>query len=308
MAFDVLANVVAPSVVAIVIAVRGFVIDEARVDEWIRAAGLPPTEWCRDRARRYLASTRRFRSAGALAGFVVAVALAAPAVSGVGGWSWRLRLGGWAFLLMLTGYLIGAAVAEVVVNRPRPGHGAALLTPRRVEQYLPRSVLRFQRGLMLATIVVALGYATFAHDLNGSLIPGELSVFGNLVEYLDSSLGLLGFALVGLLVWAGIDWLERMLVGRSQPASGADELAVDDAFRASSLRGVSTAGIGLLLNILVAEIMVFVAGLTPTYEFAIWVLGPIAFVLWVASIALWVDLSRPHGFRVGRGSIGGLSA
>ena len=62
--------------------------------------------------------------------------------------------GPWAVSLLVVGYLLGALVAEFVINRPDDrGSGTALLVPRRLSDYLPAYVLVLQRGLPVVAVL-----------------------------------------------------------------------------------------------------------------------------------------------------------
>jgi hypothetical protein len=284
-------NVVLPALIAVAVASRGFHVDESYVDRWVASANVQLSGQSRETVRRYLTWSRRLRTVGALIGFLVPFAY----VRLTGG-----RDNGWELPLMLVGYLLGAAIAEVVFNRPRRQAGSALLVPRRLDDYLPAYVIILQRGLAIACVAAALVYATFPHDLALGTLPDPLRSFRS-VGWLASSLGLVAFGVLGVLLAGGIEWLQRMIIGRPQPAVGANELEVDDAMRSSSLHVLAGAGIGLLLNVLAVEVSVFLAALTPSGpSFLRWLLPVIALVLWVASIAFWIDLSKPHGFKVRR--------
>lgn len=50
-------------------------------------------------------------------------------------------------VLILAGYLLGAMAAEIVLNRSGQRAGAALLVPRRLENYLPRPGCNIDLGL-----------------------------------------------------------------------------------------------------------------------------------------------------------------
>jgi hypothetical protein len=128
--------------VALVVASRGFQVDDDYVAMWANSANVALTDESRPVVRRYLAWSRRCRTAGGLAGFVAPVITSAvigkpddPGPSAVA--------------LMVVGYLLGALVAEVVINRPERGKGTALLIPRRLGDYLPAYILVLQRGLAI---------------------------------------------------------------------------------------------------------------------------------------------------------------
>ncbi len=62
-------------------------------------------------------------------------------------------------VLILAGYLLGAMAAEIVLNRSGQRAGAALLVPRRLENYLPGYVIVLQRGLAVISAALVGIYA-----------------------------------------------------------------------------------------------------------------------------------------------------
>ena len=273
------------SCVVLVVFLPGFWIGEEAVERWAQSAGLPLTDENRRVVRRYLTWNRRARRAGGLAGFILP----------------NLYLGivdhsfaGFPFPFILGGYVLGAILAEVVVNRPRRRSGAALLVPRRLDDYLPGYVLILQRALPAVAV----------------LLPGvfALSPFPDVspAANVDPST-LAGFAVpaafaVGTAV--AIEALQRLIVARPQPITGQDDLAVDDAIRSSSLHVLAGAGLAMLLFTVGVEV-----GVLAVFAEASGWPAPLAWIpvaglvvgLCLAGLFFWLRLAEPHGFRVRRG-------
>jgi hypothetical protein len=189
---------------------------------------------------------------------------------------------------------LGAVVAEVVVNRPRRHSGAALLVARRLDDYLPGYLLVLQRALPLVAVVLLGAFALSPfpdvspapnvdpHTLAGFAVPAAFAV---------------GTAVV-------IEALQRLIVARRQPITSADDLAVDDAIRSSSLHVLAGAGLAMLLFTVAVEVGV----LAVFAEASGWPL-PLAWIplaglvagLFLAGLFFWLRLPDPHGFRVRRG-------
>jgi len=210
-------------------------LSDAAVHEWADAHGLRLTTENGGLVRRHLRSARILRAWGGVAG------VALPALVELA-WHGRLTLLGfgadgehnpggigWVF----AGYLAGALLAELRLARPTGGaRRAAALIPRELSDYLPRGVLWAQRGL---AAVAALGLLAVA------LVP-----YGERQAQPDKAPLLLGAVLVVLLAVA-LEALERRLVRRAQPFTGASLLAADDAIRAQAVHSVAGAGLALLL-------------------------------------------------------------
>jgi hypothetical protein len=272
------------SCVVLVVFLPGFWIGEEAVERWAQSAGLPLTDENRRVVRRYLTWNRRARRAGGLAGFVLS----------------NLYLGivdhafaGFPFPFILGGYLLGAVVAEVVVNRPRRRSGAALLVARRLDDYLPGRVLALQRGLPLVAVLLPVAFALSPfpdlvpspnvepHTLAGFAVPAAVAV---------------GTALV-------IEALQRLIVARRQPIASHNDLAVDDAIRSSSLHVLAGAALAMLLFAVAVE----VASLAAFAEASAWPvplawvpLAGLVAVLLAAAVYFWLRLPDPHGFQVRR--------
>ncbi|HEY7045245.1 MAG TPA: hypothetical protein VH419_16365 [Nocardioidaceae bacterium] len=290
---------VLPAVVFLAVVIRRAWVSDTAVERWCVASGLQTSGESSRLARKFLETSRRFRACGAVLGFLVAI-------------SWEYAFGaahiGWELPLALIGYLLGAVAAETGANRPlRRPKEVARLVPRRVEDYVPPSLLRTQRVLGVAAFVVALVYASYTHSLASQWLPGQLAAFSR-AYLLGSSLGLVPFGLLGLCVLALIEWAERSIVARPQPAMDAERRALDDAMRATSARSIAGGGMALLLALVAIEVMVCAAGLDQPPSLARYLVAAVAAALWLGSLVLWLRLSEPHAPESTRGMPPGLAA
>ncbi len=263
--------------IALVVVARGFQVDESSMARWADSANVALTDANRPVVRRYLAWSRRCRTAGLVAGFLTPVIVSAVVGK-------PDDPGPWAVSLMVVGYLLGALVAEFVINRPDRGSGTALLVPRRLGDYLPAYVLVLQRGLAAIALVLVPVYALLKPHARFPTpsIPAA-AAFG------------IGAACLAVL----IEVLERRIVARRQPVTHTADLTLDDAMRSSSLHVLAGAGIAVL--IFVASLMVAISIATVASEAVSTAVG-IAFILLVlpTSLFFWIHLARPNGFRVRR--------
>jgi hypothetical protein len=281
---DIGINILA-SCVVLVVFLPGFWISEDGVERWAQSAGLPLTDDNRRVVRRYLTWSRRARRAGGLAGFVLP-----NLYTGIADHTFA----GFPFPFILGGYLLGAVVAEVVVNRPRGRSGAALLVARRLDDYLPGYVLALQRGLPVVAV----------------LLPGAfaLSPFPDLVPSPNvDPHTLAGFALpaaVAVATAVVIEALQRLIVARRQPITSHNDLAIDDAIRSSSLHVLAGAALAMLLFVVAVEVtsLAAFAKATAWPVPLAWVpLAGLVVILLAAAVYFWLRLPDPHGFQVRRG-------
>jgi hypothetical protein len=280
-------NLVVPLVIALVVASRGFRVDEGYIAGWVRSAGVVLTSESRPTVRRYLTWSRRCRTAGGLAG-LLGPTFYSQLVRGM-----PLDDGGASFVLMLVGYLLGALVAEVVVNRPRRGAGAAMLLPRRIQDYLPGYALFLQRGLATISLVMIGVYGLVEPHARHDLMPSVASA---------AAFGLFG---VGIAVI--VEALQRMIVARRQPAMSTGDVAIDDAMRSSSLHVLAGVGIAFLINLAGGMVLLSLFAITPD-PFAFGLSMLFFLTVFPTSIFFWFDLAKPHGFKVRRGPKEGVTA
>jgi hypothetical protein len=281
---DIGSNILTACVVLVVF-LPGFWIGEEAVERWAQSAGLPLTDDNRRVVRRYLTWNRRARRAGGLAGFVLS----------------NLYLGiadhafaGFQFPFIVVGYLLGAVVAEVVVNRPRRPDGAALLVARRLDDYLPRHVLVLQRGLPVAAVLLP---GAFALSPFPDLVPSP-----NIEP--DTLAGFAAPAAVAVATAVVIEALQRLIVARRQPIASHNDLAVDDAIRSSSLHVLAGAALAMLLFAVAVEVT-SLAAFAKASAWPVplaWVpLAGLVVILLAAAVYFWLRLPDPHGYQVRRG-------
>ncbi len=276
-------NLLVPVLIAVAVASPGFVVDDAYVERWASSAGLALTDENRPEVRRYLTWSRRSRTVGGLLGFLGPLIVAAFARSAFGTDVSAWDPGALSSLLVFLGYLVGALVAELAINRPAGRPGEAVPGSRRPADFLPGYLLVIQRGLGVLCLVLVAAYAITAPltDVVNALDVGTAAVFG----------------LAGAGVAAVIEGLQRLVIGRRQLIAGPDDLPVDDAKRSTAAHILAGSGIALLLFFVAGLLSAFLT-LVSSPSAAIGLL-PIA-LLFPASIFFWLDSGRPHGFRVRR--------
>jgi hypothetical protein len=195
-----------------------------------------------------------------------------------------LQDGGWSLPSMLIGYLLGALFAEFVGGHrdPRAARAPGSL---HLGDYLPASVLAFQRGLGIVSGSLAIAYPFFdPHALTSLHLPGP-AVVG-------------AFGLTGVFTAALLELLERTIALRRRPLNGM-EPAIEDALMSSSIHTVAGAGIALLLGNAGAMGAVSLLALTGSAAIAPAVGFVLAGVL-IGSLVCWLRLASPHGFKVRR--------
>src|SRR5579862_2626525 len=134
-----------------------------------------------------------------------------------------------SLLYGILGYPLGAFVAAVIPTSRRSGPRSASLTPRRLSDYLPRSVL-----LAPAVAVVISACAVVVDRLEPR---APLPYTSDIMV----GLGLSAVAAIATLVAI------RIVVARPQPIVSPELLAVDDAMRAQTLHTLGAAGIAVAL-------------------------------------------------------------
>ncbi|MDP9119546.1 MAG: hypothetical protein M3M93_04600, partial [Actinomycetota bacterium] len=97
-----LPGIAVPLLIALVVASRGLRTDEPYVERWAGSAGLELTADAKPIVWRYLAWSRRCRTAGGLIGFMTPIVYAALVTDE------PIRDGGWSVGFLLIGYLVGA--------------------------------------------------------------------------------------------------------------------------------------------------------------------------------------------------------
>ncbi len=247
-------------------------------ERWAREAGLELTPRSEGLIRSYVNRTRAFRIAGGLIGF------ASPLI--YAGYTHEPMPGpfGNTFLLALVGYLVGALLAELTFKRPRPERASATLAPRELQHYLPprlSQTLRFGAVLALALVGVYL------------LVPVRQ-------PRVDVP-RLAAWALLPVVVAAGVEMLQRYIVRRPQPLAETDLVAADDAIRSASVHALAGAGIGLLL-VLLGDILHSI-GFSTDVQVLRWTLPWMALICLGAAVGALTGLTKPYGWQVRRNDL-----
>lgn len=281
-----LPGIAVPMLIALVVASRGLRTDERYLANWAGSAGLElPTE-IRPIVLRHLAWIRMCRTIGGLIGFMTPIVYATLITEE------PVRDAGWSVGFMLIGYLVGALFAEVVGGRREPqAEGAS--GSRRLGDYLPTSMLALQRGAGILSGALALAYPLVErHALPSLHLPGP-AVVG-------------AFGAAGVFTAVLLEVVERRVAVRRQRQPRMSP-AIEDALASSAIHAIAGAGIALLLPNAAAIAAVSLLSLTGSATIAP-ALGFILFAVFIGSLACWVRLARPHGFRVPRDQLAPLSA
>jgi hypothetical protein len=171
----------------------------------------------------YLATIRRWRVGGFLAGLLFSFGLGfTQRSSGVGGFG------------ALVGWFVGALVAEwhLESRRAVPRARSALLVARRLSDYLPRSFVVVSAAVWAAALVLAVGELMHQRPAQSSVIA----------------------ALCVVLVVTPLTWLiGRRVVERPRGILPDDVLAADDALRSRSVHVL--AGCTLAVNGILAALI-----------------------------------------------------
>jgi hypothetical protein len=189
---------------------------ERRLD--LTAESQPMVVW-------YLRNTRVLRTLGVLAGFIL------PPLAGR---ALGKELGPTTLVWPFVGYLVGTIYAEL--SLVRPSGRAAGLSPRRLREYLPRSLLRAQRVLGVLIAVAALLVLRLSRGIH-SLPASQPAV-------------ILATAVIGIVTAIGLELIESAVVRRPQPIVSTALLEADDAIRAQSVLSVAGSGTAILLVLL----------------------------------------------------------
>jgi hypothetical protein len=282
-------NILLPVVIAAAVASRGFRVDEDYMAIWANWFNLRLTQGNRRAVRRYLQWTRRCRTAGGLAGFL------APTIyfEVVNPGRRPDDVGGWAMTLMLVGYLLGALISEIVIGPPRRGSKQAVTTPVQLGDCLPTYAVLLQRGLAIASVLLAGLYALLELDARISGLPSVAQVTG------------LGVAAVCITVV--VEAFQRRIVARPRPVTTQVDVAAYEAMRASSVHVVAGGLIALLLGIAGPMFILSVVSITTESGPPIW-LAFVAFgLVFLTSIYFWLYFGKPAGFGVRRSERHGVT-
>jgi hypothetical protein len=220
-----------------------------------------------DQIIRYLATTRRWRSAGVAAAWVLAIATTSFYPLGTQG-----NLG------LFAGWLAGALIAEVRVAHL--GHGvrrAASLQRRRPTRYLSRPAWALVPAA--AALAMAVAAASAVAAALGRATPDRWVAV---------------WTVVALATAAAIRLVQRIVVRRAQPLVAADALAADEAIRSRSLHVLSGAGAALVLLCVLAQLGAAHPLDTTVVEQWRWAgLALILLLGWNVATAPWPRQARP---------------
>jgi len=220
-------NIGIPVLIGLAVASRGFRVDADYVARWANSAGVELTDASRPVVRRYLAWSRRSRTAGGLTGFLAPLFYARVTTG-------ESDPGSWSLTLMLVGYLLGAIFAESVGSRSWRRLGTELAGGQRLNDYLPTYVLVLQRGLALLIGLLVVAYALLEPHTQLSVPPPTL---------------IATFGLAGICLAALVEGMQRRIIARRNPVTSPSDPPVEDALKSSSVHVLAGAGVALLLNV-----------------------------------------------------------
>lgn len=215
----------------------------------------------------YLTTTRRWRTAGVLAGWVVAEATA------------PLRRGeistGTDWIMIAVGWFLGAVIAEVRVEHLRHGRiRAASLRPRPPGRYVrPLAWALVPAAAVLALTVAA---ATAAAGTLGWARPD--GVWAAI------------WVVAALMVAVAVRAIQYAVLRRPQPRAAPDLLAADDAIRARSLHVLSCAGAALVFVMVLNQVgSIHPVGIGDSTVLSIRIFGLLAVGLagWLVATSMW---------------------
>lgn len=243
-----------------------------RIDAWAGVRDLELTAENRDLVRRYLLRTRTLRTIGGFAGVVVNLAVITIYNLTLSDWWFdnvveRFNGVGWA--LVFLGYLIGALVAEVTLDRPE-GAGRAAVVARDVRDYVAPYTRVALRWLVVAVVALVAVTELAVDDAPGFGIAAVV-------------LAVIGLALV--------EGLQNWIVQRRQALASADLIEADDAVRAASVQAATGAGMGLLLSLVggqLANLAVPLDGILGTLA------GIAGGVIAILALPIWLGYGTDH--------------
>lgn len=193
-------------------------VSQRERNRFINRYGVDPTAEAEPALKKYVRRGRCGRLIGAAIGLslhpiLYALGLSIPNESAIYG---------------VFGYLLGAFVTALVPRSRATGSRSASLFPRRLSDYLPRSVLFAPTA---AVGISALAVAVCLLEPRRALPPNTGSTFG--------LLGVSATAAVATFVAI------RIVVARPQPIVNSGLLAVDDAVRTQTLHTLGAAGMAI---------------------------------------------------------------
>jgi hypothetical protein len=266
--------VVGAGVVAVIRSFAGGPVSRARVERFASRQRLTVTADNGNQVIRYLATSRRWRTAGLIGGLVASQVMASDE-----------QIVTFNFIVIFAGWFLGALIAEARVAHLRYGvvRGASL-TPRRPARY----VRRFAWVLVPATAALALltGVATAVADGLGWAAP-DWSAWGWLA--------------VAITLAVAVRVTQLVILRRPQPLAAADVIAADDAIRSRALHVLSGGGAALVLFVWLAQL----AAAQPVSTAAAEVIGGVgllavfaaALLGWLVATSIWPPPggARPTG-------------
>jgi hypothetical protein len=195
-------------------------VSRERLERFARRHDLEVTVSNGEQVIRYLATTRRWRSAG------LAVSLVAAIATGVLGGTYRFD-----FLTFFAGWFVGALIAEARIDHLAYGRRrAASLVPRRPTAYLPPFfwwLVPIAGGFAAAAVLAC---ATLAQR-GWPVAPGRA----------------IGWTLAAAAVTVAVRRMQLHVLRRPQPVAAPDVLAADDAIRSRSLHVLASGGATLIV-------------------------------------------------------------
>jgi hypothetical protein len=282
-------NVLLPVLIAVAVASRGFRVDEDYVASWANCFNLGLTRENRPVVRHYLQWSRRARTAGGLAGFLAPTIYFEVVTAG----HQPDDVGGWAMTMMLVGYLLGALIAEIVIDPPQRGSEDAVDVPVRLGDYLPTYAVLLQRGLAIASVLLVGLYALLEPEARISGLPNVAQVAG--------------FGVAAACIAAVVEAFQRRIVARPRPVTTQVDVAADEATRASSLNVLAGGGIALLGNIAGSMFILSLVSVAAESGPPVW-LAFVAFgLVSLSSVYFWLYFGKPGGFGNRRGEGHGVT-
>jgi hypothetical protein len=257
-------------------------VSRARLERFADRQALTITAHNGEQVIRYLATTRRWRTAGFVGGLVVSQATQTQ------------RLGeispGTEWIIVVVGWLLGALIAEARVEHLRHGSvRSASLERRRPGRYLRP----FAWALVPASGVVALatGAATAAAEVAGWAEP----------DWTWAGVWLAA----ALAVATTVRGVQHAVLRRPQPQAAADVIEADDAIRSRALHVLSGGGAALALLMVLNQIgSIHPIGVADSVIFGIRIVGALGVGLfgWFAATAIWAPPTRAE--QPGRPAVG----
>lgn len=205
-------------------------VEERHLTPFHQRAGLKQTDNTTLLISRYLSRSRRYRASTAMFFTLFGMVIWANVTD-------QLALNAFVLLFCLSGYFVGAVLAETYNFRPRfRGPSEASLTPRSVATYSQSRSHRHNQLLAALTVTVGI-VCLFRDGVNVALA--------------------FTFPVLALATVIIIHLCERAVASRARPALPEDLRNADDAIRSIAIDSLRTAGLALGVTFLTWEIGVF---------------------------------------------------